>query len=62
VHNGKQTNGKSRALPKGAGVLYAVTGPLISLFGLFIGAAQTVGSVSLIIAGVWLAWHVWHER
>jgi hypothetical protein len=53
---------RSKVLPKSAGVLYAVAGPLLSLFGLFIGAAQTVGSVSLIIAGVWLTWTVWHQR
>jgi hypothetical protein len=53
---------RSKVLPKAAGILYAVSGPLLSLFGLFIGVAQTVGSVSLIIAGVWLAWRVWRQR
>lgn len=50
------------ALPKAAGVLYALAGPLISVVGLVIGPAQTVGSALLIVSSVWMAWHVWHQR
>jgi hypothetical protein len=49
---------RSATLPKWAGVLYAPTGLLISIMGLAIGEAQTLGSILIIIAGGWIAWTV----
>jgi hypothetical protein len=49
---------RSATLPRWAGVLYAATGLLISILGLTIGAAQTLGSILLIIGGGWMAWSV----
>lgn len=47
---------RSVTLPKWAGVLYAPTGLLISIVGLAIGEAQTLGSILIIIGGGWIAW------
>jgi len=47
---------RSATLPKWAGVLYAPTGLLISILGLMIGQAQTLGSLLIIIGGGWIAW------
>lgn len=47
---------RSVTLPKWAGVLYAPTGLLISIVGLAIGEAQTLGSILIIISGGWIAW------
>jgi hypothetical protein len=47
---------RSATLPKWAGVLYAPTGLLISIVGLAIGEAQTLGSILIIIGGGWIAW------
>lgn len=52
---------RSGALPKATGILYALAGPLISVFGLFIGPAQTLGAALLIIASVWIAWYAWRQ-
>jgi len=49
---------RSATLPKWAGVLYAPTGLLISILGLMIGQAQTVGSLLIIIGGGWITWSV----
>jgi hypothetical protein len=49
---------RSATLPKWAGVLYAPTGLLISIVGLAIGSAQTLGSLLIIIGGGWIAWSV----
>jgi hypothetical protein len=49
---------RSATLPRWAGVLYAATGLLISILGLTIGAAQTLGSILIIIGGGWMAWSV----
>lgn len=47
---------RSGTLPRWAGTLYAPTGFLISIVGLMIGQAQTVGTVLLIAASGWIAW------
>lgn len=47
----------SGTLPKWAGALYAPTGFLIAA-GVAIGAAQTLGSALLVVAGGWIAWSV----
>ena len=49
---------RSVTLPKWAGVLYAPTGLLISIVGLAIGEAQTLGSILIIVGGSWIAWSV----
>jgi hypothetical protein len=49
---------RSATLPKWAGVLYAPTGLLISIVGLAIGEAQSLGSILIIIGGGWIAWSV----
>ena len=49
---------RSATLPKWAGVLYAPTGLLISIVGLAIGEAQTLGSILIIVGGSWIAWSV----
>jgi hypothetical protein len=49
---------RSATLPRWAGVHYAPTGLLISILGLVIGQAQTVGSLLIIIGGRWIAWSV----
>ena len=49
---------RSATLPKWAGVLYAPTGLLISIFGLAIGWTQTLGSILIIAGGGWIAWSV----
>lgn len=49
---------RSGMLPKGAAVLYALAGPLLSLVGLFVGEAQTVGSIFWVVAGLWLLWRI----
>jgi len=46
---------RSGTLPKWSGALYAPTGLLIAA-GVAIGAAQTLGSALLIVAGGWIAW------
>ena len=51
----------SGTLPKWAGVLYAPTGFLISIVGLQIGQAQTLGTALLIAATVWICWSVLHQ-
>jgi len=51
----------SGTLPKWAGVLYAPTGFLISIVGLQIGQAQTLGTALLIAATVWISWSVLHQ-
>ncbi len=43
-------------LPRWIGVFVGLSAPLISIVGLSIGAAQTVGSTLLVVAGVALAW------
>jgi hypothetical protein len=50
---------RSQSLPRWAGVLYGVSVPLISLFGLAFGFAQTIGSLLLIAAGGWIAAARW---
>lgn len=45
----------SARLPRWCGIAYGFSGPLIGMFGLVIGQAQTVGSVLLIGAGVVIA-------
>jgi hypothetical protein len=45
----------SGRLPRWSGIAYGLSGPLIGIFGLVIGEAQTVGSVLLIGAGVVIA-------
>ena len=52
---------RSGMLPKWAGALYAPTGLLIAA-GVAIGAAQTVGSALLIVAGGWIAWSLMRQR
>jgi hypothetical protein len=47
---------RSATLPKWAGVLYAPTGLLLSIVGLAIGEAQTLGSILIIVGGGWIAW------
>jgi hypothetical protein len=49
---------RSETLPRWAGVLYAPTGLLISIFGLVIGQAQTLGAVLLVAGSGWIAWSV----
>ena len=51
---------RSEVLPKWAGALYAPTGLLIAS-GVAIGAAQTVGSALLIVAGGWIAWSLMRQ-
>jgi hypothetical protein len=46
---------RASALPRWTGVLLGASGPLISLFGLFIGQSQTVGSLLLLGAGLVIA-------
>ena len=46
------------ALPRWTGALYAPTGLLISIVGLMIGPAQTVGALLIIVSGAWVAWSV----
>jgi len=50
---------RSGTLPGWAGVLYAPTGLFISIIGLMIGQAQTLGAVLLIAGSGWIAWSVW---
>ena len=45
----------SGRLPKTAGIGFALAGPLIGIVGLFIGVAQTVGSILLIVTGTLIA-------
>jgi hypothetical protein len=45
---------RSNTLPAWAGVLYAPTGFLISIVGLVIGEAQTLGSALIIVGGGWI--------
>ena len=45
---------RSGALPRWAGVLYAPTGLLISIVGLTLGVAQTLGALLTIAAGAWI--------
>ena len=52
---------RSGRLPKWAGVLYAPTGLLISIIGLAIGQAQTLGTLLLMAATGWLAWSVMRQ-
>jgi len=52
---------RSETLPKWAGILYAPTGFLISIVGLQIGQAQTLGTALLIAATVWISWSVLHQ-
>ncbi|MGH3144518.1 MAG: hypothetical protein ACRDTR_01825 [Rubrobacter sp.] len=47
---------RTGTLPKWAGVLYAPTGFLISIVGLMIGQAQTLGTLLLIVGGGWIVW------
>lgn len=49
---------RSETLPKWAGVLYAPTGLLISIVGLSVGQAQTLGTMLLIVGSGWIAWSV----
>lgn len=49
---------RSETLPKWAGVLYAPAGFLISIAGLQIGQAQTLGTVLLIAGSGWIVWSV----
>src|ERR671916_610583 len=51
---------RSGTLPKWTGALYAPTGLLIAS-GVAIGAAQTVGSALLIVAGGWIAWSLMRQ-
>ncbi len=44
-----------RTLPRWIGVFLALSAPLISIVGLSLGAAQTVGSAMLVVAGVAIA-------
>jgi hypothetical protein len=34
---------------------------LISIVGLIIGQAQTVGTILLLIGTGWIAWSIWHQ-
>jgi hypothetical protein len=52
---------RSGTLPGWAGVLYAPTGLLISIIGLQIGVAQTLGALLLIAGSGWIAWSVWRR-
>ncbi|HEV2771056.1 MAG TPA: hypothetical protein VGV40_12810 [Solirubrobacteraceae bacterium] len=45
-----------RTLPRWTGVFIGLSGPLIGIVGLSLGAAQTVGSTLLTVAGVAIAW------
>ena len=45
----------SGRLPKAAGIGFALAGPLIGIVGLFIGLAQTVGSILLVASGIVIA-------
>lgn len=47
---------RSETLPRWAGLLYAPTGFLISIAGLMVGQAQTVGTVLLVASSGWIAW------
>lgn len=47
---------RSATLPRWARVLYAPTGLLISIVGLMIGQAQTLGALLVIISGGWIFW------
>lgn len=49
---------RSVTLPRWAGILYAPSGFLISILGLMIGEAQTLGAVLLIISGAWISWSI----
>lgn len=49
---------RSETLPRWAGVLYAPTGLLISIIGLGIGQAQTLGAVLLVAGSGWISWSV----
>lgn len=49
---------RSGALPSWVGAIYAPTGFLVSMAGLVVGEAQTVGSTLVIVAGGWIAWTV----
>ncbi|MDQ3375302.1 MAG: DUF4386 domain-containing protein [Actinomycetota bacterium] len=49
---------RSGTLPRWAGVLYVPTGFLISVAGLMVGQAQTLGTVLLIAGSGWIAWRV----
>ena len=51
---------RSGTLPKWAGALYAPSGLLIAA-GVAIGAAQTLGSALIVVAGGWIAWTVTRE-
>ena len=43
---------RASTLPRWTGVFVGASAPLISLFGLFIGQSQTVGSLLLVAAGL----------
>jgi hypothetical protein len=45
-----------RTLPRWSGVFFGLSAPLISIVGLSVGAAQTVGSALLLVAGLAIAW------
>lgn len=49
---------RSRTLPRWAGALYAPTGFLISIVGLQVGQAQTLGTALLIAGSGWIVWSV----
>jgi hypothetical protein len=47
---------RASSLPRWAGVLYGASAPLIAIFGLAIGIAQTFGAALLVVAVAWIAW------
>lgn len=46
---------RSGVFPRWTAILYAASGPLIGLFGLMVGEAQTLGAALLIASTLWLA-------
>lgn len=53
---------RSAALPRWAGVLYAPTGVLISILGLVVGQAQTLGALLVVVGGGWIFWAAARDR
>ncbi|MDQ3889729.1 MAG: hypothetical protein M3312_04150 [Actinomycetota bacterium] len=53
---------RSPSLPPWAGVLYGASAPLIAIFGLAIGIAQTIGAALLVVAVAWIGWSVLHSE
>jgi hypothetical protein len=52
---------RSGTLPRWAGVIYAAGFPLLALLGFIIGAAQSLGTLLIVVGGGWIAWSIWRK-